>query len=330
MARKRQNEADCLSEMYAFGEKPLTASHLEPHAKIAAPSDPQALIDALELTGQFRVLRKVEVREIRHVALTDARLSKAKIGVIVDTETTGLDHRRDEIIELGMLMFTYNEAGICDVIDIFSALRQPIEPICREITRITGITDEMVAGKSIDPADVSRFIERAEIVIAHNARFDRPFCEKFAAGFDVKPWACSVAEVDWSSFGFEGSKLSYLVGQCGWFHSGHRAIDDCHALLAVLTNQQERCRGAFQSLINSAAKRRCRVWAHHSPFDLKDALKARGYRWNDGSDGRLKSWWKEVDDVALEAECRFLREEIYRRNFDPHVDWLTAVERYKA
>ena len=51
---------------------------------------------------------------------------------------------------------------------------------------------------------------------------------------------------------------------------------------------------AFKHLIASAGKRRCRVWAEHSPFDLKDALKARGYRWNDGSDGRPKSWWAEI------------------------------------
>lgn len=31
---------------------------------------------------------------------------------------------------------------------------------------------------------------------------------------------------------------------------------------------------------------------------MKDALKIRGYRWNDGSDGRPKSWWIEVAEEA--------------------------------
>ena len=60
----------------------------------------------------------------------------------------------------------------------------------------------------------------ADIVIAHNANFDRPFCERLARGFESKPWACSVKEVSWAEFGYEGSKLGYLVGQSGWFHTG--------------------------------------------------------------------------------------------------------------
>ena len=75
-----------------------------------------------------------------------------KIGIILDTETTGLDYRRHEIIELGMVMFTYGAEGIRDVVGVFDELREPGEPIAPDITRITGITDDMVAGQSIDPA----------------------------------------------------------------------------------------------------------------------------------------------------------------------------------
>ena len=35
---------------------------------------------------------------------------------------------------------------------------------------------------------------------------------------------------------------------------------------------------------------------------MKDHLKARGYRWSDGSDGRPKSWWIEVAEEALDDE----------------------------
>lgn len=45
---------------------------------------------------------------------------------------------------------------------------------------------------------------------------------------------------------------------------------------------------------------------------MKDLLKARGYRWSDGSDGRLKSWWVELDEEALDDELHYLRTEIYR------------------
>ncbi|WP_244498511.1 exonuclease domain-containing protein [Aureimonas ureilytica] len=86
-----------------------------------------------------------------------------------------------------MVAFTYNQTSIQDVVGVYSALQQPSAPITAEITRITGITDEMAAGQRIDLDTVESFIETADLVIAHNARFDRPFCETLAPGFDIKP-----------------------------------------------------------------------------------------------------------------------------------------------
>lgn len=294
--------------------------------------DDATMLRHLESTGDYYILRRLVPRPVigRDKHMSTARAKDQKLGLILDTETTGLDHRVDEIIELGMVLFSYDDNGIGEVIDVFSALREPAKPISPEITRITGITPEMVLGQSIDPDAVARFIEPADCTIAHNARFDRPFCEDFAPGFDAKPWGCSVAEVDWADLGFEGSKLTYLVGQCGLFHNGHRAVDDCHALLEVLDYASKSGERGFRKLIASMQRRRCRVWAHNSPFETKDILKARGYRWNDGSDGRLRSWWVEVDEDASEIECRFLREEIYRSEAALHLEWLTAVDRYRA
>ncbi|KKM17421.1 hypothetical protein LCGC14_1675940 [marine sediment metagenome] len=294
--------------------------------------DDATMLRHLEDSGNYRVLRRLVPRPVvgRDKLVTIARAKDQKLGLIVDAETTGLDHRADEIIELGMVLFSYDDDGIGEVIDVFSALREPVQPISPEITRITGITAEMVLGQSIDPDAVARFIQPADCVIAHNAKFDRPFCERLAPRFDAKPWGCSVAEVNWADLGFEGWKLTYLVGQCGLFHNGHRAIDDCHALLEVLAYEAQPGEDAFRALIASMKQRRCRVWAHNSPFETKNILKARGYRWSDGSDGRLKSWWIEVDEDAFEEECRFLREEIYSSETTMHFEWLTAIERYRS
>lgn len=94
--------------------------------------------------------------------------------------------------------------------------------------------NEMVAGQDIDIAARDALVEPADLVISHNAGFDRPFCEKLSSAFVPKAWASSVTEIRWADTGFEGNKLGYLVGQSGLFHEGHRATDDCHALLEVL------------------------------------------------------------------------------------------------
>lgn len=290
--------------------------------------DELRLVAKLEETGRYRIQRQLKPRPvIENYALIPGR----SIGIILDTETTGLDYRKDEIIELGMVAFTYDSGGIHDVIGVFSELREPSLPISAEITHITGITQDMVAGRSIDVDTVSSFIAGADLIIAHNAKFDRPFCESFHPDFKYKAWACSVAEVDWGALDFEGSKLVYLIGQCGFFHNGHRAVDDCHALLEVLvaTSRTEAPNG-FCQLLTSSAKERLHVFAHGSPFEAKEMLRNRGYRWNDGNDGRPRSWWVEIDEAAYVEELSFLQQEIYQSDADPIVRRLTAYDRYRA
>jgi DNA polymerase-3 subunit epsilon len=283
----------------------------------------------LEDTGRYRILRKLMPRSI----VDRASSLLPRVGVLVDVETTGLDQAKDEVIEIGMVAFTYDDDGnIGDVVGVFSALRQPYAPIPPEITKLTGITDEMVAGKTIPLAELEGFIEPADLVIAHNAGFDRPFCERLSQGFAPKAWACSVSEVKWADHGFEGTKLGYLIGQCGYFHEGHRAVDDCHALLEVLARRwADGSSTGFGELLQNSQKNRIRIWAENSPFDMKDQLKARGYRWSDGSDGRPKAWWTDVAEADGDVEMRFLRADIYQwADADPPTKRLTAFERFKV
>lgn len=65
----------------------------------------------------------------------------------------------------------------------------------------------------------------------------------------------------------------------------------CHALLEVLARPVgEGNKTSFAELLQSSARWHVRICAEHAPFDMKDHLKARGYRWSDGSDGRPKAW----------------------------------------
>ena len=232
------------------------------------------------------------------------------IAVIVDVETTGLDHRRDEVIEIGMVAFVHDQTGrVGPVVGALSLLREPSVEITPEITRLTGITPEMVAGQVLDLDAVRRLLEPADLVIAHNAQFDRNFCERLHDDFCHKAWACSVAEVRWSELGYEGAKLGYLVTQNGWFHRGHRAVDDCHATLEILaTDLRDGSGSALGHLLASSRRSRVRVWAERAPFDMKDVLKRRGYRWNGGDDGRPKAWWTEVDEEDLARETALSRD----------------------
>lgn len=318
-----------------FSDSPTTtpaASGSEGRAKrsnVSSLRDEAEMVAYLKATGRYRVLQKLEPRPLA----TTIRPEYPFRGVILDTETTGLNHRKDEIIEIGVIAFTFDRNGaIGDITGIYGGLLQPTVSIPAEITKLTGITDAMVAGQVIDMRALAVLIDPADLIIAHNAGFDRPFCEAFSPLFSGKAWACSNSEIDWSSRGFEGTKLGYLIGQAGFFHDGHRAVDDCFALLEVLAREDDaHPTTAFAELHLASQRSRVRIFVENSRFDLKDHLKARGYRWSDGSEGRPKSWWIEVDETALADELLYLRTEIYRYpEADPATRHLTAFDRFRA
>ncbi|MCD9892087.1 3'-5' exonuclease [Bradyrhizobium japonicum] len=295
---------------------------------LEAELDLAAMAERLAKSADYRVLRRLVQRE------TSAPITggSTKTGILLDVETTGLDQRKDEIIELGMVKFDYLPEGrIAGVRDVFSSFNEPSEPIPPDVIALTGITNEMVAGHRIDEAAVSSFADDAVIVIAHNAGFDRKFAERYWPMFQRKAWGCSATEIDWRKHGFEGSRLGYLLNGAGFFHQAHRAVDDCHALLEILAFELPTAGApALGILLEQARKKTMRVWAEQSPFELKDALKRRGYRWSDGSDGRPRSWYVDVDESKLDDEIAFLKAEIYLGEVEPRLQALTAFDRFSV
>ena len=288
--------------------------------------DFETMAAALDATGDYRVLRKLKPR--REIRPRDGTTTRT--ALFVDVETTGLDPERNEIIEIAMVPFTYGGDGwIYTTGDPFHGLREPHEPISAEITAITGIDYAMVAGKSIDPDAVATFIASADLIIAHNAAFDRRFLERFCPAFVHKPWACSNSQIDWRGEGFEGTRLAYLVTGAGFFYERHRALNDCYAAIELLATRLPRSGTlAFASLLENARVPTWRIWASQAPYDLKDALKARGYRWNGDGHGPRRAWFIDVPDSEKAAELHFLETEIYRGEVDIPTKQIDAFDRF--
>ena len=291
-------------------------------------ADLEALASRLEATGAYRVLRKLAPRP----AIEPPAGMKVRQGLFVVTETTGLDPERDEIIELAMVPFTYGLDGqVYAVGEPFQRLREPGKPIPPEITAITGIDDAMVAGQRIDPDEVAHFAAQASLVVAHNAAFDRKFLERFCGTFNTKAWACSMSEIDWAAEGYEGTKLAYLATGAGFFYERHRATQDCLAAIELLARVHPRSgRSGLAQLLERARQPSFRIWAENSPFDLKDVLKVRGYRWNGEGTGSPRAWYIDVDDAARDAEVAFLKNEIYRGEIELLVRRIDAYDRYSG
>ncbi len=282
---------------------------------------------ALEASGDFKVLRSLQPRDVYDAA----EPPELRIGILLDLETTGLDAEKDEIIELGMLKFTFTPDGrVGRVLDRFQAFREPGVAIPAKVTEITGITPQMVVGQSIDEERVERFIADSTLVIAHNARFDRRFCERVWPTFVGKHWACSQTEIDWKARGHAGSRLGYLLYDRGLFHDGHRAVNDCEAQLELLAGAGDSARNPLAELLENARKVRIRISAVGAPFEAKDVLKVRGYRWSNGDGGGARAWWMDVDEAALVPELGYLRAEIFKREANIPTRRITGLERFSV
>jgi DNA polymerase III subunit epsilon len=97
----------------------------------------------------------------------------------------------------------------------------------------------------------------------------------------------------------------------------------------VLASPGRTGRIPFAQLLASARRTTFRIWATDSPYDSKEQLKARNYRWSDGTDGRRKSWYVDVEESAVRDESAWLEEHTYegRRHSCP-MSRLTATDRY--
>lgn len=149
----------------------------------------------------------------------------------LDVETTGLDPAGNRIIELALVPFNMGECKA------FTSLFAIGTPLPREISQITGITDEMLEGQPSFQEKIDEIltqIKKVPFVVAYNAKFDRPFVESEFARLNR-----ALPDLQWlDPFVFicefdrykRGKKLGDAAKRWGvQLGQAHRAEDDAQA-----------------------------------------------------------------------------------------------------
>lgn len=160
---------------------------------------------------------------------------------ILDVETTGLDNRTDEVVELGIVLFEFDRFSgeVLGIVEEYSELRDPGRPIPIEAAQAHGITDADVRGRKLDDARVRSLLARSTLLIAHNMRFDRGFIERLYPESRRMKWLCSMDGVAWKSKGFASKGLqSLLKAHSFQAEAAHRALDDARNTLRLLSQAQ--------------------------------------------------------------------------------------------
>ncbi|MCE7797358.1 DNA polymerase III subunit epsilon [Sphingobium sufflavum] len=273
----------------------------------------------------IRVVRRVG--RLEDISLTrNPQAPLRKVGV-VDVETTGVDPLHDQIIDIAYVVLEVDVYGeIVSIVRSGQGLSDPGMPIPAEITRLTGITDADVAGKSLDLDLLQRALGEADVLVAHNCRFDAAFLRQLLPATANAAWVCSCRDIDWrAKAGLDGRALGHLLMNIGFFNDGHRAMADVLSLVHLLAYRLPDDRTAIGALLDAAERTTISVEATGAPFSMRHLLKGRGYRW----DPSARVWWIEVSAENCEAETLWLNREVMPHGPAPRTAAVTWRERHR-
>lgn len=295
----------------------MNTEHLDPAMETHAA--------ALDHHPDYRVLRRVPAP---YSNVPQGAPPSTRCVAIVDLETSGLDPDEDKIIELAlMLAWVDDEGRILNHTPPRVWREDPGVPLAPEIKRLTGLTDEDLAGQAIDDDMVLALLRRADLLIAHNASFEIAWLERHYPELRGAAWACSMRDVDWLVAGFDGRAQQHLLAQTGWFSDAHRADLDVWSLFWLARQVGadsigDRERSHMSRLLKGADRSTVLVQAKGAPFAAKDWLRGRGYRWN----APEKCWQKEFEPGLVEHEEAQLDG---RRCPPPILTPITARQRHR-
>lgn len=288
-----------------------------------ARMDGESLARRLEQFSGFRVLRALELET--GLSSLGAINFDEHIAVVVDSETTGLDATQDRMVEIAAQRFCFDATGGIRAIErVQSWLEDPERAMPDRVVALTGLTDDMLAGQRFNDEAVLSVLSSADLIIAHNAAFDRPFFDIRFPKLRESRWACSMSQLDWADLGFDGRALGHLIMQCGWYFEGHRAAADVCALTTLLGHKAHDERTLFAHLLDASNSETIRIEAIGAPFNAKNTLKQRGYRW----DRHGQFWFRETTSPKASEELSWLESHVYFGRGAPNTRTVTARERF--
>lgn len=150
--------------------------------------------------------------------------------VCFDIETTGLSPEQDKIIEIGALKVKEGK-----VIEKFSEFINPGISLPENITNLTGITDDMLAGANTEAVVVKGFIEFAKdyILLGHNIMFDYSFTKVAAKRLGLSFEKSGLDTLTISRKLLKDLESKSLTNLCRYYgienKRAHRAYEDARA-----------------------------------------------------------------------------------------------------
>lgn len=169
----------------------------------------------------------------------------------LDVETTGLDPYRDRVIEIGLVLFSFDGEGALREEQSWGSLINPGIPIPASATAIHGITDLDISAAPFfgDLASTLSTFLQGRVMVAHNAPFDSGFiAQEFSRSGRLSPLG-EIADSLVLLRQAVPSLLSYNLGKAAFVlgidtGQAHRALDDARTCMHLFTHSARKLAGA--------------------------------------------------------------------------------------
>ena len=215
--------------------------------------------------------------------------------LIVDTETTGLDSNVDRCIEVGAILFNVpNRSILAQQSFLIPSENNKAEKINRIPSEITQLNQPLQEAINY----LQALIDSSDLLVAHNAAFDRKWFGKTPLPNVSKPWLCSMEDMKWPSHrnlrprpSVRDLALAYEVPV--W--NAHRALTDCIYLAEVF----RRCDHLEVLLAQGLEPRR--LMKAQVSYSERNLAREAGFRWNDPVEG---AWSRRLSDREI-SELNF-------------------------
>lgn len=218
-----------------------------------------------------------------------------------DIETTGLDKQNDQIIEMGLVLYSTGQRRVVESTGFFVKSEKPIS---EEVTNVTGITGPALNRFGYDTVDALkdfiRFAEQADAIIGHNVnRFDKVVTENIAKHFGYtlpqKLWIDTMTDIP----GVRGEQLITMCAKKGFVYDAHGAAADANAVIKLTAIYDAESPATSYDEMVKRAKSPLVVLRVHQPNTTANNKIVRkfGFIWN----AEYKIWWRATKEMDIEG-----------------------------
>ena len=231
--------------------------------------------------------------------MTNQNTTLEKI-LILDTETTGLDENEDEIIEIGCILFHVSSKSVLSQVSfLFPVSTNEAEHVNGISAEVTNVTQPWEDGLNF----FLKLVDYSDLIVAHNADFDRKWFGKGRLPKLDKKWICSLEDINWT---FQKSlKLRPSVTDLALSFSIpvwnlHRALSDCFYISEVF----KKCENLEEILLKATEPRN--LYKALVSYEERELAKKAGFRWNSPVEGAWSRKLTADEASKLDFNVQFI------------------------